>query len=76
MTELKNYIQLEHIATSYPVTIALNSKECQLFASSDTKCYDLACQSVENRMQLNGDIQENESLLENYFIENIRIENE
>ena len=32
MIELKNYVELEHIATGYPVTIALNSKECQLLS--------------------------------------------
>ena len=32
MTELKNYVELEHIATGYPVVIALNSKECQLLS--------------------------------------------
>ena len=67
MTELKNYVELEHIATGYPVVIALNSKECQLLSHyynvredeiisyEDFKSYESeAYESLEKRMQLNG----------------------
>ena len=73
MTELKNYVELEHIATGYPVVIALNSKECQLLSHyyniredevisyEDFKSYESeAYESLEKRMQLNGDLQEDE----------------
>ena len=89
MTELKNYVELEHIATGYPVTIALNSKECQLLSHyyniredelisyEDFKSYESeAYESLEKRMQLNGDLQEDEGLFENYFIEKLKFQDE
>ena len=89
MTELKNYVELEHIATGYPVVIALNSKECQLLSHyyniredelisyEDFKSYESeAYESLEKRMQLNGDLQEDEGLFENYFIEKLKFQDE
>ena len=89
MTELKNYVELEHIATGYPITIALNSKECQLLSHyyniredevisyEDFKSYESeAYESLEKRMQLNGDLQEDEGLFENYFIEKLKFQDE
>lgn len=69
---LNNYLKLEHIATGYPITVALNSKECQLLDwAYDSDSLTTVIDCVENRMQLNGDLQEDETIRENYFVEDV-----
>ncbi len=52
-TDIKNSLDLTHIATGYPHTIVLNTKETQLAMDNDyntmNHTWDLMCQSVYSR---------------------------
>ena len=52
-TDIKNSLDLTHIATGYPHTIILNTKETQLAMDNDyntmNHTWDLMCQSVYSR---------------------------
>ena len=78
MAKYKNYIELEHIATSIPHVEPLNGKECQLFMEGSQASLSMAHDSIAHRMDIKVGLDEGgvfEDYLGNhYFTEAIYIE--
>tara|TARA_R110000822_G_C15273080_1_gene489422 strand:- start:977 stop:1318 length:342 start_codon:yes stop_codon:yes gene_type:complete len=76
--EMKNYIELEHIATKIPHVEPLNYKECQLFMEGSDASLSIAYDSIASRMDLKMGIDEGgvfEDYLGNhYFTNNVFID--
>jgi len=78
MSKYKNYIALEHIATTIPHVEPLNAKECQLFMEGSSDSLKMAYDSIADRMECKVGLDEDgvyEDYLGNhYFTEAVYIE--
>ena len=74
----KNYIELEHIATTIPHVEPLNAKECQLFMEGSPASLKMAYDSIADRMDVKVGLDEDgvyEDYLGNhYFTEAVYVE--